>query len=604
MILSSLVVVHNEEERLAACLDKLAFADEIVVVLDKCTDGSKSIALSFTDRLVEGSWELEGPRRNSGIDACRGDWILEVDADEHVTPDLAAEIRRVVENTPYDYHILSVDNWIGRRLVRHGWGASFGKAAYTGLFRRGAKRWGNERVHPKLTLVGRKGPALAHPIQHYVDRNISDTIRRFDAYSTARAKDLRELGRYRLGLSQCPAHLLAVLALLCAGRRLAGGRPRPADRRLRRALSAGLLSQGQARRPMTKAVSQMAPAHIVMTDDGIDFDGRVKDEQPLGGAETAFAGLAEAFAGRGHRVEVVCRCQAPLEWNGVSWTPLADGPTRGVPEAADLYIANRSNHLIGLCPRARRRVFWIHNPARYLLKWRYQWPLWRYRPVIVFSGASHLSSYPAWAADGGRQVIPYGITPLFLGAGARTEAPPPRAIFLSNPLRSLDWLLEVWASDIQPMIPAAELHVFAGAAIYGSAAKADRMAPVLDQARRLAGQGVVLRGPLPKSRLVEEIRQARVFLYRGDEGETFCNAAAEPQAMGLPGVVEDIACMKERVVDGETGFVVRGRAAFARAAVRLLTDDVLWRRMHAEGLARQGRWTWQDAAAGFEALLA
>jgi glycosyltransferase involved in cell wall biosynthesis len=194
MILSALVVVYNEEERLAACLDKLAFADEIVVVLDKCTDGSKAIARSFTEHLVEGSWELEGPRRNSGIDACRGDWILEVDADEHVPPALAAEIRQVVGRTPYDYHILTVDNWIGRRLVRHGWGASFGKAAYAGLFRRGAKRWGNERVHPKLALSGRKGPALTHHIQHYVDRNISDTIRRFDAYTTARAKDLRDSG--------------------------------------------------------------------------------------------------------------------------------------------------------------------------------------------------------------------------------------------------------------------------------------------------------------------------------------------------------------------------------------------------------------------------
>jgi glycosyltransferase involved in cell wall biosynthesis len=201
MRLSALVVVHNEEERLAACLEKLAFADEIVVVLDKCTDGSKAIARGFTDRLVEGSWEREGPRRNTGIDFCRGDWILEVDADEHVPAELAAEIRRVIDVTPHGYHILLVDNWIGPRLVRYGWGASFGKAAYPGLFRKEAKRWGDERVHPKLTLIGSKGPALTHHIQHYVDRNISDMIRRFDAYTTARAKDLRESGNVGSGLN-------------------------------------------------------------------------------------------------------------------------------------------------------------------------------------------------------------------------------------------------------------------------------------------------------------------------------------------------------------------------------------------------------------------
>jgi glycosyltransferase involved in cell wall biosynthesis len=356
---------------------------------------------------------------------------------------------------------------------------------------------------------------------------------------------------------------------------------------------------------MTSPVAPLHPVSIVMADDGISFDGRIKDERPLGGAETAFAELAEAFAARGHRVEAYCRCDAPLLWKGVRWTPLDNSKSMGIPQKADLYIANRSNHLIGQCREARRRLFWIHNPASYLLKWRYQWPLLRYRPTIVFSGASHLSTYPNWATGGARVTIPYGITSLFLGTTQREEVPPPRAIFLSNPLRSLDWLLDVWAERIWPRVPGAELHIFAGSGIYGSAgaAKADRMAPILEKAVHMADHGVVLRGPVAKGQLVEEIKQARAFLYRGDIGETFCNAAAEPQAMGLPGVVEDIACMKERVVDSETGFVVKGQAAFAAAAIRLLCDDDLWRRFHIAGLDRQGRWTWQDAAAGFEALL-
>ncbi|PKU23598.1 hypothetical protein CWS72_15775 [Telmatospirillum siberiense] len=349
------------------------------------------------------------------------------------------------------------------------------------------------------------------------------------------------------------------------------------------------------------------PATIVMTDDGITFDGKMKDERPLGGAETAFAELAETLAARGHHVSVFCRCEAPLMWKGVRWTPLDDASrSMGLPRTADLYIANRSNHLIGRCEEARHRVFWIHNPAKYLLKWRYQWPLLRYRPTIVFSGPSHLSTYPAWAAGGARVVIPLGITPLFLGAARRETPPPPRAIFLSNPLRSLDWLLDVWAERIQPRVAGAELHIFAGSSIYGTtgAAKAERMAPIFDKAKHLADHGVVLRGPISKSQLAEEITQARVFLYRGDIGETFCYAAAEPQAMGLPGVVEDIACMKERVVDNETGFVVKGQAAFSAAAIRLLSDDDLWLRFHRAALERQGSWTWQNAAAGFEALMA
>lgn len=195
MKLSALVVAHNEEKRLPSCLERLRFADEIVVVCDKCTDGTKSIAESFGAVVVEGSWDIEGDRRNTGITSCSGDWILEVDADEHVPETLAVEIRKVIEITKFDWHEILVDNYIGDHLVRHGWGASYGKAAYPGLFKKGAKVWGRDRVHPSLTWRGTKGPMLANRIDHFVDRNISDMIRRLDSYSTAKARDLRDKGQ-------------------------------------------------------------------------------------------------------------------------------------------------------------------------------------------------------------------------------------------------------------------------------------------------------------------------------------------------------------------------------------------------------------------------
>ncbi|SIS71726.1 glycosyltransferase family 2 protein [Insolitispirillum peregrinum] len=192
--LSALVVAHNEEARLEACLSRLTFADEIVVVLDKTTDGSKAIAERFASRIVEGSWELEGPRRNSGLDACQCDWILEVDADEHVTPELAAEIRATIATAAFDWYVLPVDNYIGPTLVRHGWGSSFGKAGSPSLFRRGIKTWGSQRVHPSLEWRGRKGPNLTTPLVHWVDNDVSDMLRRLDRYTSARARDLCETG--------------------------------------------------------------------------------------------------------------------------------------------------------------------------------------------------------------------------------------------------------------------------------------------------------------------------------------------------------------------------------------------------------------------------
>ena len=193
--LSALVVAHNEEAQLEGCITALGFADEIVVLLDRCTDGSREIAGRFTDRIIEGAWAREGPRRQAGLMACRGDWILEVDADERVRPELAAEIRKIVASSRDAWHLIPVDNYVGDRLVRWGWGAFFGKSAYAGLFRKGAKAWSDDRVlHASVTLSGRQGPNLEARLVHLVDSNISDMLIRLDRYTTLRAQDLRRSG--------------------------------------------------------------------------------------------------------------------------------------------------------------------------------------------------------------------------------------------------------------------------------------------------------------------------------------------------------------------------------------------------------------------------
>jgi glycosyltransferase involved in cell wall biosynthesis len=342
-------------------------------------------------------------------------------------------------------------------------------------------------------------------------------------------------------------------------------------------------------------------ADIVMADDGIAFDGKLAEAAPMGGAEAAFVGLAEALARRGHRVTVANNCAAPIDHNGVAWQRL-DG---FASDRADLYIANRGDRLLRRVRAARRTIFWLHNPADYLLKWRYLSKLALRQPLIVFSGAAHAATYPRWAPSGGRVIIPYGIAEIFRTTAPAVTPPPPRAIFTSNPLRSLDWLLDIWEQRIRPRIPQAELHVFSGPRTYGSigARKEAAMRPVLSRARALATAGVVLREPVAKPVLAEAMRGMRAYLYRGDAGETFCASAGEAQAMGVPGVVQDIGSLRERIIDGVTGVVTRDDSAFTQAAINLLTDDALWQRQHAAALARQRGFGWGEAAIEFEKLL-
>lgn len=344
------------------------------------------------------------------------------------------------------------------------------------------------------------------------------------------------------------------------------------------------------------------PASIVLADDGVPFDGRSLEAGPLGGAETAFIGLAEALAARGHRVQAFTSGTRWLDHNGVRWTPIADG----LPDQADLYIANRGHRLLSRVKGAKRTVFWLHNPAQYLLKPRYLWPLWRRRPTVVFLGPSHAGTLPAWVPAGPRVIIPYGISETFLHAERRSP-PRPHAVFTSNPLRRLDWVIERWTSEIAPALPMAELHVYSSLTTYGggSPEKEAQSARVLRLAREAQGHGVVLHPPLAKAALARELTEARILLYGGDPGETFCLAVAEAQAMGVPAVVCRSTCLAERVIDGTTGFVVEDEdgAGFARHALALLTDDALWQRQHEACLETQRARSWDVAAAEWESLL-
>jgi len=343
-------------------------------------------------------------------------------------------------------------------------------------------------------------------------------------------------------------------------------------------------------------------ANILLADDGIEFDGRTPEQRALGGVESSVVLLMEELATRGHRVHVRNKCNAGLDHNGVDWQPI---DTADWPDDIDLYIANRGDRLIKRMPAARRTIFWIHNPASYLMKWRYLWKLWQVKPAIIYIGTYHGTTYPAWASGGERFVIPYGLPDMFCQASPRETPPPPRAVFTSNPLRSLDWLLDLWSRRIEPAVPGAELHLFTGAATYGSVGenKATAMNKVIAQAEALSGQGVRVRGPVAKSQLAKEFADARCMLYRGDLNETFCLAVGEAQASGVPAVVRDLGSVVERVIDGKTGYVAKGDDEFVTSAIDLLKDDGLWRRQHLCALEKQRSWRWPDAAAAFEDLL-
>lgn len=194
MKISALVCAHDEAAQLGACLASLSGFDQIVVVADRCTDATPEIARRAGAVVVEGAFDLESQRKQAGFAACDGEWVLEIDADERVSPELTAEIRAAVAEAKGDWFKVPIDNYVGDTVVRHGWGGSFGSTLGARLARCGVKQWKDERVHPAVKFDGVSAGVLTCAIQHYVDEDLSDMVQRLNRYTLLRGLDLADRG--------------------------------------------------------------------------------------------------------------------------------------------------------------------------------------------------------------------------------------------------------------------------------------------------------------------------------------------------------------------------------------------------------------------------
>lgn len=327
-------------------------------------------------------------------------------------------------------------------------------------------------------------------------------------------------------------------------------------------------------------------AKIVFIDQTTVFDGLTIQKSPLGGIQSGTIQLAESFATRGHQVKVYNRCERAIEHNNVHWLPL----NKSAASAADLVIVNNDPRLLENATTGKF-VVWSHSRITIgkFIRRRRIMPLLRFRPEAVFLGRYHASTCHWLIPFSGRRIIPHGIGKPFINAATASTPPKPRAIFTSAAYRGLDAVLKLWVLHIRPAVPDAELHVFL---------RSKRSGELPIHADK--DHGVILREGVAQALLAEQLRQSRVMLYPGHRDETFCLAASEAIAMGVPVVTRGIGALAERVQDGVTGFVSMDDQSFAAAAVAILTDDALWQRQHAEALKTRQTGSWDARAAEWE----
>jgi glycosyltransferase involved in cell wall biosynthesis len=314
--------------------------------------------------------------------------------------------------------------------------------------------------------------------------------------------------------------------------------------------------------------------------DSTHYNGNTVRQAAAGGIQHGTTSLAEAFARLGHAVTVFNRTSAEVKINAVKWRRL---PSDGAIQA-DLVIVNNAVHLLDRAGMSKK-VVWFRNPVKLhrLFKKGDLLPVYRHRPHAVFLGSYHAGSVSRFLPFSSRHIIPHAPPGDFARSRPVTKAPPPRALFVSQPYRGLAWLLDIWASSIFPKVPGAELHVFT----------ADWDQVRVEDYQRF---GVVKRRRVPRTELAVEMMNSRVMLYPGHRNETFCFAAAEASAAGLPVITRGIGSLIERVRHGENGYVSFEAADFAAHSTALLLDDDLWLDMHGKTLAGREAASWEDRA--------
>ena len=191
---SAIVITRDEEEHIGACLASVAaVADEIIVLDSGSTDATVAMARQHTDKVVETDWPGFGIQKQRALERATGDWVLSIDADERVSPGLAAEINHVLAAPDADAYCLP---WA---VTIYGSRLDFGRSgrAPLRLFRRDGVRFSEALVHEKILLPeGRRVRTLRGRLLHFTHRDFGHALQKGAQYAWLGAREKHRQGKH------------------------------------------------------------------------------------------------------------------------------------------------------------------------------------------------------------------------------------------------------------------------------------------------------------------------------------------------------------------------------------------------------------------------
>ena len=195
--LSAALITRNAAAVLEACLDSLAFADEIVVVDSSSSDATAELAARKGARVVQKEWLGFGRQKQFAVEQAKNDWVLCLDADERVSPALQASIEAALAAPKFNAYAMPRRNRFLGRYLRHGEGYPDWSLR---LFHRDFARWSSDAVHETVLTrepVGR----LTGDLLHHSAEDLAMYLAKQNRYTTLQAESLVRSGR-RIGLAK------------------------------------------------------------------------------------------------------------------------------------------------------------------------------------------------------------------------------------------------------------------------------------------------------------------------------------------------------------------------------------------------------------------
>jgi len=191
--LSVIIITRNEAANIRACLESVAWVDEIIVVDSGSSDDTVAIAREFTPQVYKHDWPGFGAQKNRALGYATHEWVFSIDADERVTPELRAAIEAVLQKEGDGcaaYRVSRLSSYCGRFMRHSGWYPD----PIVRLFRRSAARFSDDLVHERLLVEGIVGQ-LGGELLHYAFDNLEEVLRKMDMYSTAGAQKFHQQDR-------------------------------------------------------------------------------------------------------------------------------------------------------------------------------------------------------------------------------------------------------------------------------------------------------------------------------------------------------------------------------------------------------------------------